>query len=87
MEITALKQNDSNHNEMTELEERFMDFLIYDCNVCGVTIVRKDKKDILTDGDMVLSHFDIHRLKKVMFLEDNSVVIKYGQETIRFIAE
>lgn len=87
MEITALKQNNSNHNEMTELEERFMDFLIYDCNVCGVTIVRKDKKNILTDGDMVLNHFDIHKVKRIMFLEDNSVVVQYGYEIIKFIAE
>lgn len=84
MEMIALKNN---YEDLTKLEEKLMDFLIYDCNVCGVTIVRKDKKDILTDGDTILSHFNIHNVKKVMFLEDNSVVIKYGQETIRFIAE
>lgn len=87
MEITALKQNDSNHNKMTELEERFMDFLIYDCNDCGVTIERDGKDNILTDGDSILEQFDIHNVEMIMFLKDNSVIVKYNQEIIKLIAE
>lgn len=84
MEMIALKNN---YEDLTELEEKLMAFLILDCNVCGVTIVRKNKKDILTDGDTILSHFNIHNVKRIMFLEDNSVIIQYKNENIRFIAE
>ncbi|MBZ9693333.1 hypothetical protein [Clostridium sp. M14] len=84
MEMTALKNN---YEDLTKLEEKLMDFLISDCNVCGVTIVRKNKKDILTDGDTILSHFNIHNVNRIMFLEDNSVIIQYKNENIRFIAE
>lgn len=84
MEITALKQN---YEDLTNLEERLMDFLIYDCNVCGVTIKRDGKNDILKDGDSILEQFDIHNITMIMFLKENSVIIKYNQEIIKLIAE
>ncbi|WP_252241602.1 hypothetical protein [Clostridium sp. ZBS18] len=84
METTALKNN---YDDLTELEERLMDFLIADCNDCGVTIKRDGKDDVLTDGDSILEQFDIHNVEMIMFLKDNSVIIKYNQEFIKLIAE
>ncbi|MBY6838757.1 hypothetical protein [Clostridium botulinum] len=84
MEITALKNN---YDDLTELEERLMDFLISDCNDCGVTIERDGKDNILTNGDSILEQFDIHNVEMIMFLKDNSVIVKYNQEIIKLIAE
>ncbi|NFH01584.1 hypothetical protein FC831_15175 [Clostridium botulinum] len=84
MGMTALQNN---HEDLTELEEKLMDFLISDCNDCGVTIERDGKDDFLTDGDTILKHFNIHNVTMIMFFEDDSVIIKYKQEIIKLIAE
>ncbi|HBJ1650401.1 TPA: hypothetical protein LA460_000305 [Clostridium botulinum] len=85
MEMTLQKNNFEN---LTEPQKRFRDFLELECNYCGVEIKRKNKPSIITDGDTILKYLDLHKIERIIFLEEEQEVrIGIKKEIIKFILQ
>lgn len=85
MEMTLQKNNFEN---LTKLQKRFGDFLELECNYCGVEVKRKNKSSVITDGDTILKYLDLHKIERIIFLEnEQEVIISIKKEIIKFILQ
>ncbi|OSA95732.1 UNVERIFIED_ORG: hypothetical protein B2H93_04740 [Clostridium botulinum] len=85
MEMTLHKNNFEN---LTEPQKKIKDFLQLECNYCGVEVRRKNKPYIITDGDTILKYLDLHKIDRIIFLEEyKEAIINIKNEVIKFIAQ